>query len=782
MTTETTLQIEPQARRLQREQNLTERLWRVACLLLAVGILWGVGLFCVYSLRNAWQANSAAETSHNVEDETEHLLLLLRESEAYQRGYLLTGENSFRESYNRAVDRVPGSIARLRELRADSPDQQRRLDQLEPLVTERLNILAKNLRNSTVNGAGSVETGPIIPGEPIMQQIEGLAATIIERELESYRATRQSSERQAWLATAALGAGILLSTAVILILFALMGREIARRRGIEQEIKGINATLEDRVSAQTAELRREIAVRRKSEEELQNNAIFLDTIIENVPCLLVLKDAKDNRFVLLNRAGEELLGYKRSEYLGRTDYDFFPKEQADSFVARDREVMSSGKSQIITEEPITTHDRGIRLLRTTKVPILDKEGQPRYLLVYAEDITERKAIEQQLRQAVKMEAVGQLTGGIAHDFNNLLGIIIGNLDLVLEAKSDPKLGELAQGALDGALRGAELVARLLAFSRKQPLHPAVINLNDRLPHIAAMLRRTLGEQVIVETKPGLDLWKSIADPSQVEEAILNLAINARDAMPRGGLLIIETANAKLDQDYAARNVDVTPGDYVLLAVSDNGHGMSPEVLEHAFEPFFTTKDVEKGTGLGLSMVYGFVKQSGGHIKIYSEIDHGTTAKIYLPRATSVETVQPQPEIDATETRRGQELILVVEDNQGMRNVTLKQLRDLGYRTLEAENAKAALALLDGHPEIDLLFTDIVMPGGMSGIELAREASTRRPGLKILLTSGYTAHAMANGYHDINGLELLSKPFRKAELAAKLKGLFDQHFTGNGCGR
>ena len=773
MATETILQTEPRARRLFSEKALTERFWRVTCLLLALGALWAVSIFCVYSFRNTWRANASAELTQNVRFETDRLLLLLRESEAYQRGYLLTGNDDFLEFYDHKVKLAPASVTHLAELTAHSPDQQARLDRLRPLIAKRLEMLANDIRNHPIKGVGSLEAATVIPGEATMEEIEKLAAAIIEKERQLYRITTDHGQAEAQLATAALSAGIAISTAVILLLFSLMSREIARRRVVESEIKGVNATLEDRVAIQTAELRSEIAVRQTREEELQNNSIFLDTVIESLPCLLVLKDAKDNRFVLLNRAGEELLGYKRSEYLGKNDYDFFPKEQADSFVARDHEVMHSGKAQIIAEEPITTRDKEIRLLRTTKVPILDKQGQPRYLLVFAEDITERKAIEQQLRQAVKMEAVGQLTGGIAHDFNNLLGIIIGNLDLVLEAKMDPKMNEMVQGALDGALRGAELVGRLLAFSRKQPLHPAIINLNDRLPHITAMLRRTLGEQIIVETRPGLELWKSYTDPSQIEEAILNLAINARDAMPRGGSLIVETTNARLDEDYAGRNVDVAPGDYVLLAVSDNGCGMSPAVIERVFEPFFTTKGVDKGTGLGLSMVYGFVKQSGGHIKIYSEPGHGTTVKIYLPRADGTEITEAQPKGTAPEAARGGELILVVEDNEGMRNVTLKQLHDLGYSTLEAENAKAALTILDRHPQIDLLFTDIVMPDGMTGIELAREASKRRPGLKILLTSGYTAHAMTNGYHDIEGLELLSKPFRKVDLAKKLKRLLDQ---------
>jgi PAS domain S-box-containing protein len=508
-------------------------------------------------------------------------------------------------------------------------------------------------------------------------------------------------------------------------------------------------------------------------EQLQKTTSFLDAVIDNLPGMLFVKSFPDSRFVLFNRAGEELLGYARTDYLGKSDYDFFPKEQADHFVAKDRAVLESGEIQVTPEEPISTRDLGTRLLRTIKVPLNDKAGKAEFLLGYSEDITERKAMEQQLRQAVKMEAVGQLTGGVAHDFNNLLGIIIGNLDIAVEqAASDPALREIILEALNGALRGAELTRRLLAFSRKQPLQPAVIDLNQGLPQIAGMLRRTLGEQVTVELHRGSELWPVKVDPAQLDEAILNLAINARDAMPKGGTVSIETHNVRLDHDYTAANPEAALGEYVQLSVSDTGGGMSPEVVERCFEPFFTTKGIEKGTGLGLSMVYGFVKQSGGHIKIYSELGHGTTVKIYLPRSAGGAIEMARPVADHAPAP-GTELVLMVEDNKDLRAVTLKQLTDLGYRTLEAEDAKAALKILAERPDIDLLFTDIVMPGGMTGTELAREARRLYPRLKILLTSGYTARAMANGFHDIEGLELLNKPFRKRDLAQRLRSVLER---------
>ena len=509
-------------------------------------------------------------------------------------------------------------------------------------------------------------------------------------------------------------------------------------------------------------------------DRLRETSSFLDAVVDNLPGMLFVKSFPDSRFVLFNRAGEDLLGYARSEYLGKSDYDFFPREQADHFVAKDRAVLESGNIQVTPEEQVTTRDKGVRLLRTIKVPLKDKSGSAQYLLGYSEDITERKAIEQQLRQAVKMEAVGQLTGGVAHDFNNLLGVIIGNLDIAAEhAAADPAQREIIQEALNGALRGAELTRRLLAFSRKQPLQPAVIDLNHGLPQIAGMLRRTLGEQVTVELHPDPGLWPVKVDPAQLDEAILNLAINARDAMPKGGTISIETHNVRLDRAYTAANPDATPGEHIQLSISDTGAGMSPQVIERCFEPFFTTKGIEKGTGLGLSMVYGFVRQSGGHIKIYSEVGHGTTAKIYLPRSDGGSVADVRPAAADRAPAPGTELVLMVEDNKDLRTVTLKQLIDLGYRTLDAENARVALNILAERPDIDLLFTDIVMPGGMTGTELAREARRLYPKLKILLTSGYTARAMANGFHDIEGLELLNKPFRKRELAQRLRSVLER---------
>jgi nitrogen-specific signal transduction histidine kinase len=400
-----------------------------------------------------------------------------------------------------------------------------------------------------------------------------------------------------------------------------------------------------------------------------------------------------------------------------------------------------------------------------------------------EDMTDRRVLERQLRQAQRMEAVGQLTGGIAHDFNNILSIVIGNLDLLDEVLADrPSARRLAEAAMRGAARGADLVQRLLAFSRRQPLSPRAIDLGERLPSMASLLRRALGEHIAVETRPGTGLWPALADAAQLEDAILNLAINARDAMPKGGVLTIETANVSLDERYAATNADVTPGDYVMLAVSDTGTGMPPEVIEKVFEPFFTTKEIGKGSGLGLSMVYGFVKQLGGHVKIYSELGHGTSVKLYLPRAgADVEAAVAEDAAVADALPRGTERVLLVEDNPGVREAALETLGQLGYRVHAEDNGPAALAWLDRGEPVDLLFTDIVMPEGMNGRDLAKQALRRRPGLKVLFTTGYAEAAMQNGHKLEREALLIGKPYRKAELARMLRRAIDGNGNGNGNG-
>jgi signal transduction histidine kinase/CheY-like chemotaxis protein len=388
------------------------------------------------------------------------------------------------------------------------------------------------------------------------------------------------------------------------------------------------------------------------------------------------------------------------------------------------------------------------------------------------EMAERSAAETQLRQMQKMESVGQLTGGIAHDFNNMLAIVIGSLDLArrrLSGAEHPQVSQCLDNAREGAQRAAVLTARLLAFSRQQPLAPQLLDPNKLVGGMSELLRRTLGENIHVETVLAGGLWRTFADPAQLESAIINLAINARDAMPTGGKLTIETANSDLDERYARAHAEVEPGQYVLISVSDTGIGMAPEVVERAFDPFYTTKRAGKGTGLGLSQVFGFVKQSGGHVKIYSEIGRGTTVKVYLPRhlGAANTTLADEAEKAALPLGTPDTIVLVVEDEEPVRHMTVDALRELGYTVVQASDGNQALQQVQCQPRIDVMFTDIVMPD-MTGRELVDQARKSRPDLKVLYTTGYTRNAVVhNGVLD-RDVAFLPKPFTLEQLAAKIR--------------
>jgi PAS domain S-box-containing protein len=538
-----------------------------------------------------------------------------------------------------------------------------------------------------------------------------------------------------------------------------------RARDLEQRVRERTAELEQ----SNASLKAEIAERQQAEQELQRTRAFLNVMIESIPAMLLVKDAKTGQCLYLNRAGEDLIGCTRSEVIGKSVRDVMQGQDADLIEAQDKHALASDKPFEIYESTLATRTLGKRLIRTKRLPVPDESGVPKYLLAFSEDITDQRQVEDQLRHAQKMEALGHLTGGLAHDFNNLLAIIIGNLDVLTELRpGDAEQRELVQGAIDAALSGSELTKRLLAFARRQPLVPEQVSLNELVEDISKLLKRTLGQDISIELDLDVSIPPVTVDRVQLETAIANLANNARDAMPNGGRLLIATHSAYLDQDYAGHHTEVLPGNYVVIEVSDSGEGMKPEVIAHIFEPFYTTKAPGKGTGLGLSMVFGFMKQSGGHINVYSEPGRGTTFRLYLrPASTScvpegVESPPLQPGTD------GHETILVVEDNLQLRQVVVKQLSGLGFQVLEVDNARRALELLALKGKVDLLFTDVVLPGEMDGCALAREVISRLPDAKILLTSGFPGARLTDMQSLGTSVRLLSKPYRREDLARTVR--------------
>jgi PAS domain S-box-containing protein len=430
--------------------------------------------------------------------------------------------------------------------------------------------------------------------------------------------------------------------------------------------------------------------------------------------------------------------------------------------------ITSGEATISLEYRIRRSDGRERWVQLTAAIERDDNGHGRRIAGSLGDITDHKQSEEALRRTQKMEAIGRLTGGISHDFNNLLSIIIGNLDILRDGFALQEAARAkVESALKAALRGAKLTKRLLAASRQLPTAQKVSNINGVVQSMQDILARALTSEIAIETHLAPDLWLAEIDAGDLEDTVLNLAINARDAMPKGGRFAIETSNRVLDAEYAKRNPGVVPGEYVLLAVSDSGVGMSKATLDRVFEPFFTTKPAGQGTGLGLSMVYGFVKRSRGHIAIYSEVGYGTTVRIYLPRSAGSVSRTTVVFNDEEPLPRGTETILVVDDEADLRKLAVDYLADLGYRTLAAENAARALEVLDEADKIDLLFTDVLMPGGMNGYDLAQRAMQQRPGLKILLTSGFTRHSTDPGMTGLSS-GLLAKPFRKTELAHRVR--------------
>ena len=537
-----------------------------------------------------------------------------------------------------------------------------------------------------------------------------------------------------------------------------------------------------------------VAARMREEERDRLRDLFAQA-----PGAIAVLRGPQHEFYIANEAYFELSGRSRN-ILGRNLADALPEVVEQGFVALLDKVYQTGEPFIgtnVSVELVRNGERQTRILDFIYHPTRDLEGHIDGIFVQATDVTERSRAElalqelnatleqrvvaevgermraeEQLRQAHKMDAIGQLTGGIAHDFNNMLAVVIGALNLMQRrlAKGDTDVTRYVDAATDGANRASALTQRLLAFSRQQPLNPSSIDPNKLVASMTELLSRTLGEHIQIQTVLGAGLWRTFADQVQLESAIINLAVNARDAMPDGGKLTIETANGSVDAAYGLEH-GLAPGQYVMICVTDTGAGMDADTMAHAFDPFFTTKDVGKGTGLGLSQVFGFVRQSGGHVKLYSELGHGTTVKIYLPRFYGAEEAIVPEAVAVARDGSLSETVLVVEDDPRVRAFSTEALRELGYTVLSAVNGPDALRQIDAGAQIDLLFTDMVMPE-MNGRQLAEAALARFPALKVVFTTGYAPNAAVhNGVLEPNMI-YLHKPFTLDQLAEKIRAALD----------
>jgi signal transduction histidine kinase/CheY-like chemotaxis protein len=701
--------------------------------LLSAALVMMLSLGTLLMLHLAGQARQNRElvrSAFEVSDTARSLLSEVQNAETGQRGFILTGRETYLAPYDNALAIIPGVLAGLGRLVAEDAAQRERLARLRQTIDAKLEELRVTLEAARSQGPqAAMEMVQTDRGRDLMEAIRTQVSALLaaqDARLDSRIAKSNARETQNYAIALAGGALALL---VIVVGALVLFRSNARLRGAETR------------------LARQGAVLQSTLDSIQDGVAAFDAEGLLVAC--------NNRFF-------DLMGFPRALAA--------PGTPLAAFQAFDRErdpplLPAAGAAP------------GGLLLRHAgqQLEIYRNAMAGGGFVVSCIDVTRRAEAEAILRQAQKMEAVGHLTGGVAHDFNNLLQVVSGNLDLLVRelgpaGQAGDRLGEAPRrhlrNALAGVERGARLTAQLLAFARRQPLDPRVVNLGRQVREMTDLLRRTLGERVAVEAVIGGGLWNTQVDPTQLGNALLNLAINARDAMPDGGKLTIEVANAALDEAYAASHAEVEAGQYAMLAVTDTGTGMSPAVMARVFEPFFTTKPDGQGTGLGLSQVYGFVKQSGGHVKLYSEPGEGTTVKLYLPRSRKPEEAAEPGHGGPAEG--GTETVLVVEDDAAVRGAVIDMLSELGYRVLRAEHAEAALTVLSSGAQVDLLFTDVVMPGPIKTRDLARRAQELIPGLKVLYTSGYTANAIIHdGRLDADVL-LLSKPYRRDDLARQVR--------------
>jgi PAS domain S-box-containing protein len=652
--------------------------------------------------------------------------------------YRLDGDVQYLDTYRREQTGLPAALQRLRGLIVDDSDQIIRLERLTMLVEQ----------------DAAVSAAPVQPGIGTGTLRSELAASLkrsntIAAAVDDLQANEQKLLGARLVAVDSLNGVMLVVLSTLGSIALIGGTFLLMRRDARQ--------VEQLAEAHSGALR---------DSELRFRQVF-----DESPVGKLLARPDGLRIVRANPAFCRMLDYGADGMVGKSILDITHVD--DHGLLKDAVRRAAGPSDVI-EARCLTRSGLVVWARVRLSQLSTSDGHEGLLLALAEDITREVQVEAELRQAQKMEAIGQLTGGIAHDFNNLLGVIIGNVEFLLDALRDqPEEADLAREILNGALSGADLTRRLLAFARRQTLQPRTIDLNAYLPNHVAILRRVLGESIQIMPKFADDLWPIRADPSQVGDALLNLAINARDAMPRGGRISVETANVEVDAGTAAEDGGMAPGDYIVLTVADTGIGIAPAVLQRVVEPFFTTKDSGTGSGLGLSIIYGFARQSGGHLRIESRLGHGTTVRLYLPRALC-EKADDGDLGDDPSLPRGDASILLVDDNPELRAVGRRHLISLGYRVTEAESGPAALALLRGQDHFDLLFTDVAMPHGMTGYQLAASARLLLPDIKVLFTTGYSGVGTGTKTEPtrLSPGATIGKPYRKGELAITMRAALE----------
>ena len=686
--------------------------------------------------------------------------LLLQRAESASRGFALNGGNNFLDDFLQVRDRIAPAFAKLKEKTRDNPVELKLAESSEEVAKQRLAIGAELIERKKAGDTNGIDAMfARAEGRGLMRQLNDNLDRMVMSEEKLLAARTATSQRTGVVLISIDLAG----ASLILLLVAVLLREGRELKASLNAWKAANQSLEAAVAERTEHLT-------AAHEELRLSTSVLKSTFQGMAEAVLVIDPR-GEILLSNPAAEKMLRYKP----GMNVHDLralntvlnadgvTPMRIEDFPAPRVLRGEQFDQEEIIVR-PLNGADQ-IHLVVSGR-PLREKGGAIKGAALVYHDITASRDTERRLREAQKLEAIGKLTGGVAHDFNNMLTVITGTTEmLVAGLKDQPELAAVARLIDDAAGRCGELIKHLLAFARRQALQPHNVDINKAVLDIAKLIRPTLGQQIEIATVFGKDVKAAHIDPSQLANAVLNMAINARDAMPEGGRLLLETGNVVLGEADAAANPDIEPGAYVMLAISDTGSGMPTEVRDRVFEPFFTTKEVGKGTGLGLSMVYGFVKQSGGHIRVESEEGVGTTIRLYLPPA------KEQPEAMAAgqaATAGGSETILVVEDDALVRNFVTTQLKSLGYRTISANDGRAAMAIVARGEPFDLLFTDVIMPGGLSGRALAEAIGKQRPNLKVLYTSGYTDSAVVHDGRLDDGVRLLTKPYRKQELAEMVR--------------